>query len=113
MRNYNRLVRPSRIPSDAVYIEFKFKLLQILDVVIKSLKVTCGRRILNILARKETSPKDKWTFAPRMDRSSAGLESIGIWKCIDILSLLLKSRLLQVSRLHIPGGKIWLPDIIL
>lgn len=32
LSNYNRLVRPSRNASEAVYIEFKFKLLQILDV---------------------------------------------------------------------------------
>ena len=33
LRNYNRLIRPSRNASEAVFIEFKFKLLQILDVV--------------------------------------------------------------------------------
>lgn len=33
MANYNKLVRPAKIPSEAIEIQFKFKLLQILDVV--------------------------------------------------------------------------------
>ncbi|KAI1712822.1 neurotransmitter-gated ion-channel ligand binding domain-containing protein [Ditylenchus destructor] len=32
MSNYNKLVRPAKIPSEAIEIQFKFKLLQILDV---------------------------------------------------------------------------------
>lgn len=33
MVNYNNLIRPAKIPSEAIEIQFKFKLLQILDVV--------------------------------------------------------------------------------
>lgn len=33
LNNYNQLVRPAKTPSEAVEIQFKFKLLQILDVV--------------------------------------------------------------------------------
>ncbi|KAI6182992.1 Acetylcholine receptor subunit alpha-type unc-63 [Aphelenchoides bicaudatus] len=81
LRNYNRLVRPSRQASDAVYIEFKFKLLQILDLheKVQVLKTS------GLLHHVWTDYRLMW------DPQAYG----------------------NVTRLHIPGLKIWLPDIIL
>jgi hypothetical protein len=77
LRDYNRLVRPSYKPSDAVYIEFKFKLLQILDVV-STLQITlCSKS----LARKRSSFENKRVIASRLDRLPTSMEARKLWKC--------------------------------